>query len=644
MSGETVTQVLEMLQANEQKDLLRFVTAGSVDDGKSTMIGRLLYESKGIDEDQLDAVRSATARKGATGDGIDLALVTDGLRAEREQGITIDVAYRYFSTPKRKFIIADTPGHEQYTRNMATGASTASLAIILIDASQGVLPQSRRHAFIASLLGIPHIAVAVNKMDLVDYDRGVYERIVEEFTEFSTRLELRDVTFIPISALHGDNVVSRSDRMPWYRGTTLLNHLETVHIASDRNLIDLRFPVQYVSRPDSEFRGYMGTVASGIVRRGDELMVLPSGLKSTVREVLSPQGAVDEARAGMPVTLTLADEIDISRGDMLVHVHNVPHVGRRLDAMLVWMSSEPLDPSGQYMVKHSTRLVSGQVVDLRYRIDVNTLRRHPAGKLELNEIGRCLIELARPVPHDPYTRNRQTGAFILIDRITHNTVAAGMILDREPNELQVEPARRVGEARSRNVRSRAGEVTEQQRAERLGQQPATIWLTGLTGSGKTTIAFELERRLFADGLLPQVLDGENLRLGLNRDLAFGADDRAENIRRAGEVARLANQAGLICICSLLSPYRSDRELVARRIGPERFIEVYLSAPLDVCRQRAPEVYAKAESGEVPMFSGVSAPYEPPSGPALSLPTHELDVGECVERILSLLRERGIVPA
>jgi bifunctional enzyme CysN/CysC len=329
---------------------------------------------------------------------------------------------------------------------------------------------------------------------------------------------------------------------------------------------------------------------------------------------------------------------------MLVHVHNVPHVGRRLDAMLVWMSSEPLDPAGQYMIKHSTRMVPGQLVDLRYRIDVNTLHRHPAGTLELNEIGRCLIELSRPVPHDPYSRNRHTGAFVVIDRITHNTVAAGMILDREPNELQVEPARRVGEARSRNVRSREGEVSAEQRARRLGQQPATVWLTGLTGSGKTTIAFELERRLFADGLLPQVLDGENLRLGLNRDLAFGADDRAENIRRAGEVARLVNQAGLICICSLVSPYRADRELVARRIGAERFIEVYLSAPLAVCRERAREVYAKAESGEVPMFSGVSAPYEPPASPALALPTHELDVDECVERILALLGERGIIPA
>jgi bifunctional enzyme CysN/CysC len=638
-----MSQALELLQENERKDLLRFVTAGSVDDGKSTLIGRLLFESKGIYEDQLDAVRSASSRHGTTGEDVDLALVTDGLKSEREQGITIDVAYRYFSTPKRKFIIADTPGHEQYTRNMATGASTASLAIILIDAVNGVLTQSKRHAFIASLLGIPHILVAVNKMDLVGYSQEVFENIRSEFADFSAKLDLHDLTFIPISALKGDNVVNPSDQTPWYAGGTLLNHLEQVHIASDRNLIDLRFPVQYVSRPNSEFRGYMGTVASGIVRPGDEVMVLPSGVKSTVDKVLSPDGEVAEGFPPLGVTLTLTDDVDVSRGDMIVPIHNVPQVNRSFEAMLVWMSEEPMVPDKPYLIKHCTKVTPGTVSSLRYRVDVNTLHRTKAEHLHLNEIGRCVMDLARPVAYDAYKNNRSTGAFIVIDRVTHKTVGAGMIIDREPGELQVEPSRRVTAARSENVTGHASPVSVDQRSQRLGHRPATVWLTGLTGSGKTSIAYALERRLFEAGCVTCVVDGENARLGINKDLGFDADDRAENIRRAAELARMLNEAGLVAICSFLSPYQAERDNARGIVGGERFIEVYLSAPVDICRQRAPEgIYDKADSGDIRAFSGVTAPYEAPDRPELNLPTHQLDIDACVDRIVALLQARGVV--
>ncbi|MFW6062434.1 MAG: sulfate adenylyltransferase subunit CysN, partial [Planctomycetota bacterium] len=569
-------EALEILQEHEQKDLLRFVTAGSVDDGKSTLIGRLLYESKGIYEDQLAGVRSASGRRGSAQEDLDLSLVTDGLKAEREQGITIDVAYRYFSTPNRKFIIADTPGHEQYTRNTATGASTANLAIVLIDAVNGVLTQSKRHAFIASLLAIPHLVVTVNKMDLVDYSEKVFEEIVEEFSSFAAKLEIRDVTFIPISALKGDNVTGRSGRMPWYEGPTLLSHLENVHIASDRNFIDLRFPVQYVSRPSSQFRGYIGTVASGMIRPGDEVMALPSGRKSRVRQVIGPEGAeMEEAFPPQPVTVTLTDEIDVSRGDMLVHVHNVPHLDRECEAMIIWMAEEPMKPGKQYLAKHTTRQVPAMISDLRFRMDVNTLHRQQATELQLNEIGRCTVELARPIAYDPYQKSRSTGSFILIDRLTNNTVAAGVILDREQNKLHTEPSQRVRRPRSTHVQPRRSDVTAAQRRERLSQTPATIWLTGLTGSGKTTIAYALEKRLFEEGYLASVLDGENVRLGVNKDLGFTAEERSENLRRSAEIARLLNGTGLISICAFLSPTEEDREQVREILGAERFLEVYL---------------------------------------------------------------------
>jgi len=635
--------VTELLRENETKDLLRFVTAGSVDDGKSTLIGRLLYESKGIYEDQLSAVRAvSTDGQAADADGVDLALITDGLKAEREQGITIDVAYRYFSTPRRKFIIADTPGHEQYTRNTATGASTAHLAVILIDATQGVLVQSKRHAFIASLLGIPHVVVAVNKMDLVDYDRKVYRRIRTEFSDFAAKLEFTDVTFIPVSALKGDNVVEPSPNMPWYTGSTLLHHLETVHIASDRNLIDLRLPVQYVLRPDRDFRGYLGTVASGAVRPGDEVMVIPSGIRTKVQTVFGPDGDLDQAFSPLATGVTLADNVDVSRGDMLVHVHNVPRVDRTLEAMVIWMAEQPMQIGRQYMVKHLTRTIGGAVSHLRYRVDVNALHRQDADELKLNEIGRCVVTLAQPVAYDPYSRNRATGAFVLIDRVSNTTIAAGMILDRDPNEWVGTPEARVRQPVSTHVSTHAGSVTTDQRTARLGHRPATLWLTGLTGAGKSTIAYALERRLFDDGVSAIVLDGENTRLGLSKDLGFSADDRAENVRRAAEAAKLLNAGGLVAICAFLSPEAEARRQAAEIVGGDSFMEVYLSAPVDVCCDRKPDPYEKAATGEIKHFSGVTAPYEAPASPDLMLPTHEMDVDECVERILAALSDRGII--
>jgi bifunctional enzyme CysN/CysC len=631
------------LQEDANKDLLRFVTAGSVDDGKSTLIGRLLYESKGIYEDQLSSVVEASARVGSTGGDLDLALVTDGLRAEREQGITIDVAYRYFSTPRRKFIIADTPGHEQYTRNMATGASTAGLVIILIDAKNGVLTQSKRHAFIAALLGIPHVVVAINKMDLVDYSREVYESICREFTEFAAKLEVHDLTFIPVSALKGDNVVDRSDAMGWYKGSSLLNHLESVHIASDRNLIDLRFPVQYVLRPDRTFRGYLGTVASGTIKPGDDVMIMPSGMSSRIKTVFGPEGDnIDEAFPPLAVGVTLEGEIDVSRGDTIVHVNNVPRVDRELDSMIVWMSEEPMQPGKQYLIKHSTRMTPGQISNLRFRVDVNTLHRSQADELGLNEIGRCVVSLTRPIVYDPYTRNRETGSFIIIDRLTNSTMGAGMILDRDPNKLAVSPEKQIRTHKSGHVHRHASEVSEELRTERMGHKPATIWLTGLPGSGKSTIAYELERKLFAAGCNCSVLDGENARLGFSKDLGFSADDRNENLRRAAEVARVLNDAGMICICAFVSPYQASRDQTREILGPQRYMEVYLSAPVDTCRQRDAELYELADSGEIGEFSGVTAPYETPQTADLTIPTHEIDLEESTERIIALLRAKGII--
>ena len=636
------TDIDAYLKQHEQKELLRLLTCGSVDDGKSTLIGRLLYDSKMIYEDQLAAIEKESVTLGSVGGAFDPALLTDGLKAEREQGITIDVAYRYFSTAKRKFIIADTPGHEQYTRNMATGASTCDLAIILIDArpDHGVLTQTRRHSFIVSLLGIKHVIVAVNKMDLVDFSEDRFNEIKNDYIDFATRLDMGDLHFVPMSALLGLNVVEKATKeMPWYDGSTMMHLLENVHIASDRNLIDLRFPVQYVNRPDLTFRGFCGTLASGRVHKGDEIMVLPSRKTSRVKSIVTYDGELEEAFAPLAITLTLEDEIDVSRGDVLVRPENVPQMADSFDATVVWMSEEPMVPGKQYLIKQTTKTVAGSVTTLRYQIDVNTLHRKDAPTLGLNEIGRCQIQLNQPIGFDGYRRNHGTGAFIIIDRITNVTIAAGMILDRTAGTKEGHWDDQISET----IHAERSNVTFQERQARFGQQPATILLTGLAGAGKTTLAYALERRLFDLGRACCVLDGQNMRRGISRDLGFAADDRSENLRRSAEVAKLMNDAGLLCVAAFLAPREEVRQKAADVVGRDRFLVVHLNAPVDVCRGRDQEgLYGAADEGEIANFPGVSADYDEPAQADLVLGTHELDVDECIDRIMKLLEERGIV--
>ncbi|PTR37456.1 adenylylsulfate kinase /sulfate adenylyltransferase subunit 1 [Rhodococcus sp. OK611] len=600
-----------MSQSHHALQLLRVATAGSVDDGKSTLIGRLLYDSKSIFEDQLEAVERSSRERGD--EYANLALLTDGLRAEREQGITIDVAHRYFATPHRKFIIADTPGHEQYTRNMVTGASTADLALILVDARKGVLEQTRRHAFLSTLLGIPHLVLCVNKMDLVDWSQERFEEIKEEFRQFAIKLDVHDLTFIPVSALKGDNIVTRTENMPWYEGSSLLHHLEDVHIASDRNLIDARFPVQYVIRPqrqtDAElhdFRGYAGTVASGVFKPGDEVVVLPSGFTSTVEAIFGPGGTViEEAFAPSAVTISLADNLDVSRGDVLCRPNNRPQVGQEIDAMVCWLTEQSsLSENTRYTLLHTTKSTKAQVVRLDYRLDVNTLHRDEvAQSLSLNEIGRIQLKTQQPLLFDPYRRSRVTGSFILVDESSGNTVAAGMILGPTLKESKV-----------------VWHAASVSRAERA-TKGATVWLTGLSASGKSTVAVELERRLVASGVPAYRLDGDNLRHGLNSDLGFGAADRAENVRRVGEVAQLLADAGMVAVASLISPYREDRDRVrAQHLAAGLpFIEVFIDTPIEQCEARDPKgMYAKARAGEITGFTGVDDPYEAPTDAELVL--------------------------
>jgi bifunctional enzyme CysN/CysC len=627
------------LARHQRKELLRFLTCGSVDDGKSTLIGRLLHDTMMVYEDQLAAVKRDSEKVGTTGAGeIDLALLTDGLKAEREQGITIDVAYRYFSTDRRKFIIADTPGHEQYTRNMATGASTCQLAIILIDARHGVMTQTRRHSFIVSLLGIRHVVVAVNKMDLVGYSRDVFERIKDDYTGFVAKLEVRDVTFIPMSALKGDNVVSRSDAMPWYPGPPLLDHLETVHIASDRNLTDLRFPVQYVIRPNLDFRGFAGTVASGIVRKGDEVMVLPSGKRSRVKSIVTHDGELEEAFAPQAVTLTLTDEVDVSRGDMLVRPDRPPLVSSQIEAMVVWMAEQPLVPGRTFTLKHTTRQVAAEVASFRYGVDVNTLEHRAIARLGLNEVGHVQLSLTQPLACDPYRTNAATGAFILIDRLTNNTVGAGMILEAGSGRAQgdvwaAEPAAR--------LKVRESLIAPAEREQRYGQAPVTVLLVGLTGSGKSRIAYALERRLWDEGRAVTVLYGQNMRQGLNRDLGFTADDRSENLRRSAEVARLMNDAGVITIAAFVAPHEAVREKAKQVIGPDRVLEVHCKAPMEVLRARDQSgAYRLADEGRIAQMPGVTAAFEEPKSPDLVLQTDQISVDESVSRIVDLMKVRG----
>ncbi|MFT7307299.1 MAG: bifunctional enzyme CysN/CysC, partial [Candidatus Azotimanducaceae bacterium] len=629
------TNIDEYLKQHEQKELLRMLTCGSVDDGKSTLIGRLLHDSKMIYEDQLEAVRSDSAKVGTVAEGLDLALLVDGLQAEREQGITIDVAYRYFSTAKRKFIIADTPGHEQYTRNMATGASTCDLAIILVDARHGVMTQTKRHSFITTLLGIKHIIVAINKMDLVDYSEETYQQIKQDYAKFSSQLDMGEVRYLPMSALNGDNVVNKSDNMPWYEGAPLMTVLENIQISSDKNLSDFRFPVQYVNRPNLDFRGFCGTVASGIVRPGDDIMVLPSRKTSKIRSIVTFDGEIEEAFPPLAVTLTLEDEIDVSRGDMLVHPNNLPYFSDKLDVQIVWMGEEPMQIGKQYLFKQTTKRSSGSISQIKFKTDVNTLKHEETNSLSLNEIGRCEVTLSQRIAFDAYKPNPATGSFIIIDRLSNVTVGAGMIVGNVSSKADSSWDSEITQTR---LNASSSLISAAERKTQFGQSTKTILLTGLTGSGKSTIAYALERKLFDMGRAAFVLDGQNMRLGPSKDLGFDAEDRSENLRRSVEIARLMNQAGVIVICSLVAPNAEVRAKARELVGDD-FLEVYLSAPLEICKARDQDgIYKAADEEGLDTIPGVNLPYEAPLSPELTLPTHEIDVEDSVERLVKLLEE------
>lgn len=628
------TDIEAYLTEHERKDLLRFLTCGSVDDGKSTLIGRLLHDSKMIYEDQLATLEVDSTTSGTTGDAPDLALLTDGLKAEREQGITIDVAYRYFSTAKRKFIIADTPGHEQYTRNMVTGASTCQLAIILIDARHGVQAQTKRHTYIASLLGIRHVVVAINKMDLVDWAQERFDEIADEYRDFAKTLDLVDPYFMPMSALLGDNVVDRSANMTWFGGPTLMEHLEVVDVEAGIELERFRMPVQMVVRPDLDFRGFAGTIASGVLRPGDAVVSLPSGFRSTVDRIVTFDGDLDVAGPGRAVTVTLADEIDVSRGDLLIKADQAPLKAHDIDAMIVWMSETPLEPGRQYLMQSANGLSNASVATITHRVDINTLERQQATSLELNDIARCAVTSDRELLFDPYSSNRQTGSFILVDRLTNATVGAGMIRgvssawDRTPEA---------------SLTRQASEISPAERAARFGQQPCTVLLTGLSAAGKSTIATGLARRLFDLGKTTVRLDGENVRLGISRDLGFSAQERSENLRRVSEVARLMNRQGIIAIAALSAPKARVRERARDLIGSDHYIEVFVDTPIAVCRERDPNgLYEAADRGDIPQFPGVSSTYERPTDTDLRVDTSVQSTGECVESILALMTERGFL--
>jgi bifunctional enzyme CysN/CysC len=612
-------------------DQLRFITAGSVDDGKSTLIGRLLYDTKSLFDDTLASLEGYNERRGMT--GVDLALVTDGLRSEREQGITIDVAYRYFATPKRKFIIADTPGHEQYTRNMVTGASTADLAVILIDATLGVQVQSKRHGFLASLLGIPHVVVAVNKMDLVNWSQEVFDAIVEEYSAFCQKLTVPDLVFVPVSALAGDNVVEPSVHMPWYPGPTILHHLETVHVSSDRNLIDFRFPVQTVIRPHQEFRGYAGQIASGRLSVGDEILVLPSRKRSTVRAILHSEREVKEASAGASVVVSLDHDIDIGRGDMLVRPGNQPVVSQELDAIVCWMDDrKPLTTGAAYLVLQTTRKTRAVVEQLHYQISVNTLHRETTAELSLNQIGRVTLRTAEPLAYDEYRDNRATGGFLLVDPATFSTVGAGML--RLPNWGKSD------QTQSPDIVWDSAGVNLDLRVSRNRHRPLVIWMTGLSGSGKSTLAGMVERQLFDRGVSVVRLDGDNLRHGLCGDLGFSEADRHENLKRAGHVAHLLFGYGHVVLCTFISPFREDRDFIRGLFGPEEFAEVYVKASLEVCETRDPKgLYKKARAGQVRFMTGIDSPYEEPGAPELVLETGAREAETLASELLRFIESR-----
>ncbi|PMR69377.1 bifunctional sulfate adenylyltransferase subunit 1/adenylylsulfate kinase, partial [Halomonas heilongjiangensis] len=618
--------------------LLRFITCGSVDDGKSTLIGRLLHDSKMIFDDQLAAITRDSKKSGTTGEEVDLALLVDGLQSEREQGITIDVAYRFFSTDKRKFIIADTPGHEQYTRNMATGASTASLAIILIDARHGVQTQTRRHSFICDLLGIQHLVVAINKMDLVDYSQARYDEIVAEYQEVAEKLNARDIRFVPMSALKGDNVVNQSEAMGWYTlndqpGPTMLELLESVEITHDQNLRDLRLPVQYVNRPNLDFRGYCGTLAAGILHPGQAVRALPSGKTSKVERIVTYDGDLDVAYPGQAITVTLEDEIDISRGDWLVAASDQVPLASGFEADIVWMHETPLEPGKLYDFKLATRDLAGKVSAIDYQVDVNTLEQRHAENLDLNAIARCRVELTAPVPVDDYRTSPGTGSFIIIDRLTNITVGAGMIHQPLDSELPYEF--REHDSKADVVWNRTS-VTQVMREQLNGHAGKCIWFTGLSGAGKSSLANALEVELNRRGYHTMLLDGDNIRHGLCRDLGMGEEDRAENIRRVGEVARLFAEAGIIVITAFISPFRADRDAARKLFSDGGFIEVHVDTPLDVCEQRDPKgLYQKAREGKIKDFTGISSPYEVPLKPEAVLDTNEESLDGLLTKLIKI---------
>ncbi|PBB35016.1 MAG: sulfate adenylyltransferase subunit CysN [Mesorhizobium sp.] len=620
--------IRDYMAAQEKKSLLRFLTCGSVDDGKSTLIGRLLSDTKQIFEDQLAALENDSRKHGTTGDDIDFALLVDGLEAEREQGITIDVAYRFFATPKRKFIVADTPGHEQYTRNMATGASTADLAIVLIDARQGVLRQTRRHSIIASLLGIRHIVLAVNKIDLVGFDKTVFDRIVADYGEFAQSLGFNSIVPIPMSARFGDNVTSRSERTPWYSGPSLIEHLETVSVDEAAIELPFRFPVQYVNRPNLDFRGFAGTIASGSVSKGDEVVVAKSGRASRVKRIVAHGGDLEQAVAGQAITLVLEDEVEVSRGNMLVSPAARPQVADQFAANLVWFDEQALLPGRSYILRTETDQVSATVTDLKYRVNVNDFAHEAAKSLDLNEVGVCNLSTRAPIAFDPFAENRTTGAFILIDRISNATVGAGMIL----HSLR----------RAENIHWQSLDVGKRGRSDLKNQRPAVFWFTGLSGSGKSTIANLFERKLFASGRHTYILDGDNVRHGLNRDLGFTDADRVENIRRVAEVAKLMADAGLIVIVSFISPFSAERRMARELMGEGEFVEVFVDTPFEECARRDPKgLYARALSGEIKNFTGVDSPYETPENPEIHLETLGRTPEEMAEALEHWLTERDV---
>ena len=617
------------LHSHQHKSLLRFITCGSVDDGKSTLIGRLLYESKMIFEDQLSALEADSKKVGTRGGELDFALLVDGLAAEREQGITIDVAYRFFSTDKRKFIVADTPGHEQYTRNMVTGASTADLAVILIDARKGVLTQTRRHSYIVSLLGIRHVVLAINKMDLVGYSQQRFAEIERDYHAFAEKIQLTDITGIPLSAVYGDNIIERGTNTSWYTGPTLMEHLEGVSVDDASHTLPLRMPVQWVNRPNLDFRGFAGRIASGEVRAGDRLKVLPSGRESRVARIVTATGDLQRAVAGQSVTIALSDEIDVSRGDVLVDANSPPQVADQFEATLIGLTEAAILPGRSYLMKLGTKVVTATVNPLKHRVNVNTLEHMAAERLELNDIGVVELQLDQPVVFEDYAKSRELGGFILIDRVTNNTVAAGML--------------HFALRRSQNVHWQYLDVSRASRAQMNRQRPCVVWLTGYSGAGKSTIANLVEKKLFSLGSRTYLLDGDNVRHGLNKDLGFTEQDRVENIRRVAEVAKLMVDAGLIVLVSFISPFRAERDAARALMGEGEFFEVFVDTTLAAAESRDVKgLYKKARAGALKNFTGIDSPYEPPVSPEIHIDTSRLNAVQGADLIIETLARHGVL--